>query len=128
MHHILKIATALLVVPLITLTGCVSAPGDPQTSTQTAPAEASERPQRDNSFVEAGAVRNETYPTFERAPKAATAQMSDEEKQALLAEMAALKEAQSSGGNTSAAYAARYRELQDIARSHGVETRNEIEQ
>lgn len=129
-----KIARAALITGTVILSGCVSASLEDAAPTQPAPTDAaanagtSEQEVRDNSFVEEGAVRNEDYPTFERAPQAATAQLSDEEKQALLNEMSALKAAQRSGGSSSAAYAARIKELQDIARTHGVDTKSQIEQ
>ncbi|MCP4317205.1 MAG: hypothetical protein GY789_14635 [Hyphomicrobiales bacterium] len=118
------------------LAGCVSAsledaaPTADASNSGTAAADStSEQTEpRDNSFVDAGALRNDDFPTFEKTPQGATVQLSDEEKQDLLNQMQALKAAQRRGGSSSAAYAARYKELQEIARSHGVETKNQIEQ
>ena len=130
-----RVAGATMIVSLALLAGCVSASLEDAAPTQAPPANATspaggaeQQPVRDNSFVEEGALRNDAFPTFEKTPQAATAQLTDEEKQALLNEMSALKAAQRSGGASSAAYAARYRELQNIANSHGIDTKKQIEQ
>lgn len=131
-----KIAAAALIASAAVLSGCVSASREDAAPVQTAPASAPaatasapvQQEVRDNSFVEQGALRNDDFPTFEQTPRAATAQLTEEEKQALLAELNALKAAQQRGGSSAAAYNSRYRELQSIARTHGVDTQNEIEQ
>lgn len=83
---------------------------------------------RDNSFVAEGADIDDVYPTFERLPTAATSQISDEERKALLAEMKALKASMKGRGTVSADSQARYRELQQLARQHADETKKQIEE
>ncbi len=122
------------------VSGCVSpsledaAPdgnsGDATVSEAQAAARASETEAeiRDNSFVAEGAAIDDVYPTFERLPTAATNQISDEERKALLAEMKALKASMKGRGTVSADSKARYRELQELARKHVDETRKQIEE
>ncbi|MCY6380611.1 hypothetical protein [Hoeflea prorocentri] len=81
---------------------------------------------RDNSFVDEGATRNEKFPTFEVMPQGATAQLSEEEKRAILAEMKAIRSARG-GGGSSAATQQRYDELKTIANTHGLEAKQEIQ-
>ncbi len=82
---------------------------------------------RDNSFVAEGARRNDDYPTFAQTPIGATDQLSDSAKQAILDEMASIRAAHQSAGNQAAAYSTRYNNLQELAKTHGVDTQAEIE-
>ncbi|WP_136657193.1 hypothetical protein [Nitratireductor sp. XY-223] len=86
-----------------------------------------QRTVRDNSFVSEGALRNEAFPTFAVMPRGATEQLSEADKRAIQAEMEAIKAARGRGGDASTAYNARYNELKKIAESHGIETKDEIE-
>ncbi len=136
---------AAATVCLFMVTGCVSASledaaptsassadtPDNQTITGNTPASDTapeEIEVRDNSFVEEGAILDDTFPTFEQTPKAANEQISDEEKKRLLAEMEALKASMKRRGGTSGDSDARYRELQDLARKHADDTKKQIEQ
>lgn len=83
---------------------------------------------RDNSFVNEGATLDDTFPTFETPPTAANKQISDEEKEKMLAEMEALKASMKRRGASSSSNDARYRELQDLARQHVDDTKKQIEQ
>ncbi|MEX3009182.1 hypothetical protein [Hoeflea sp. TYP-13] len=143
------VTAAGLLAVLAILTGCVSASLEdaaPTATSQPEPASTGTTPEntgttvagadgapedkevRDNSFVETGARRNDSFPTFAISPRGATEQLSEEEKQALLNEMRVLRAAQQRGGNSSAGYSARYNELKEIARTHGIETQKEIEE
>ncbi|MDA4848749.1 hypothetical protein [Hoeflea poritis] len=135
-------------LPLVILAGCVSAnledaapPSaftpdntDPLAETgdnskqagEEATINQAEQPVRDNSFVTEGALRNEAFPTFAVMPKGATEQLSEEDKSAIRAEMESIKAARGRGG-ASTAYNARYNELKKIAETHGIETKDEIE-
>ena len=131
---------AVALVSLVVMSGCVSpsledaAPENttgaltaPDTST--ADGQATDAEIRDNSFVQEGATLDETYPTFGSIPTTANSQISDEEREAMLAEMKSLKASMKRrGASSSADSKARYRELQDLARKHVDETKKQIEQ
>jgi len=88
------------------------------------------RPERDTSFVQEGAVQDDTFPTFGGTPtNGAMEQLSEEEKQQILNEMdAILKQRKpASAKSTSDTYAKQSQELDEIARSHGDEAKSEIE-
>lgn len=82
---------------------------------------------RDTQFVEQGAARNRNFPTFANTPVGATAQMSPEEKRRIENEMASIRAAYGSGALSEAAYNARVKELNALARTHGSDVRDEIE-
>ncbi|WP_419912239.1 hypothetical protein [Hoeflea sp.] len=131
-----------MMLPLVILTGCVSAnledaaplnaiitddanpPGG--TGDNSKQGDQSQEPARDNSFVNEGALRNEAFPTFAVMPKGATEQLSEADRKAITAEMEAIKAARGRGGGNTA-YNARYKELKKIAESHGIDTKDEIE-
>ena len=132
---------AAVSVCLAVVSGCVSASLEDAaptsaTASDTADAEQTvvtgstpeEAEIRDNSFVEEGAIRDDTFPTFETPPTAANEQISDEEKKKMLAEMEALKASMKRRGVGSGDSDARYRELQDLARQHADDTKKQIEQ
>lgn len=112
----------------IILSGCVSASLEDAAPTQT-PQEAETTPaeERDNSFVQEGALRNEAYPTFEKTPVAATSQLSQSDKLRLEAEMDSVRAAYGAGSISEAQYRQRMRELEQLARTHGAETQRAIE-
>ncbi len=82
---------------------------------------------RDMRFVEEGALRNSEFPTFANTPVGATEQLSAADKAQIEAEMEAIRRAYGSGGLSEAAYNARMRELERLARTHASEARQEIE-
>lgn len=82
---------------------------------------------RDTQFVEQGALRNRDFPTFANTPVAATEQLSPEDKRRIENEMASIRAAYGSGALSEAAYNARVRELNALARTHGSDARDEIE-
>ena len=121
------LALLMLVLPA----GCMSSdPGAPnynpsltainETLSPTAPQPAA-------PFVEAGARRSDAFPTFARMPQGATAQMTDAEREMMRAEMAALAAEQRNDTTTAAEYRARLAELRRIARTHGAERLERIE-
>lgn len=124
---------------LLLLAGCVSAsledaapkPEAPSAVPKTKPVAGSGAQEAttagDNSFVADGARRNDDFPTFAQTPVGATDQLSDSAKQAILDEMASIRAAHQSSGNQAAAYSTRYNNLQELAKTHGVETQAEIE-
>ena len=144
-----RIAVGAYMLPLVILAGCVSAnledaaPPSAFAPENTDPlAEAGDnskqsaegtsdrpdqRPVRDNSFVTEGALRNEAFPTFAVMPKGATEQLSEADKNAIRSEMEAIKAARGRGGSAGTAYNKRYNELKKIAETHGIETKDEIE-
>lgn len=113
------------------LAGCVSAsledaaPTEGQ-STGTA-GQAGETSDSDNSFVQEGAIRNETFPTFEQAPVAATEQLSSADKSRLEAEMDAARTAYGAGALSEAAYRARIQELQTLAKTHARDVEDKLQ-
>ncbi|MEM9106080.1 MAG: hypothetical protein AAGC96_10530 [Pseudomonadota bacterium] len=113
-----------------TTTGAIESQATDATQTEAAVTDAAETSAeiRDNSFVEEGAIRDDTFPTFERSPTAANEQISDEEKEKLLAEMEALKASMKRRGAGAGNSDARYQELQNLAREHADETKQQIEQ
>ena len=82
---------------------------------------------RDNSFVNQGALNNDAFPTFAQTPRAATVQLSDEDKKAMLDEMRAIRAANQATGNRAVAASRRSGSLDDVARTHATETKAEIE-
>ena len=112
----------------VILSGCVSAsledaaPTQPSQDTNAPTAE-----ERDNSFVQESALRNEAYPTFEKTPVAATNQLSQSDKLRLEAEMDSVRAAYGAGSISEAQYRQRMRELEQLARTHGADTQREIE-
>ena len=112
----------------VILSGCVSAsledaaPTQPSQDTNAPAAE-----ERDNSFVQEGALRNEAYPTFEKTPVAATNQLSQSDKLRLESEMDSVRAAYGAGSISEAQYRQRIRELEQLARTHGADTQREIE-
>lgn len=116
---------AAAVVAGVVLSGCLSpsledaVPSEPSTGASSEPA--TDTASGDNSFVTEGALRNESYPTFEKTPVAATDQLSDSDKSRLEAEMDAARAAYGSGAISEATYRARMEELQTLARTHGDE-------
>ena len=111
------------------LTGCVSASLEdaaPTQPLQQAPTEATEE-KRDNSFVQDGARRSGSYPTFERTPIAATDQLSETDQQRLESEMESVRAAYGAGAISEARYRERMRELERLARTHGADAQREIE-
>ncbi|MBC7280741.1 hypothetical protein [Hoeflea sp.] len=84
-------------------------------------------PVETQDFVETGARRTGEYPTFGRMPKAANTQMSDAEKRAAEAEMAALLRARAATPGARAQYEARLKQLRALAANHGADAKKEIE-
>lgn len=82
---------------------------------------------RDNSFVSQGALNNDVFPTFAQTPRAATVQLSDEDKKAMLEEMRAIRAANQATGKRAVAASRRSGSLDDVARTHATETKAEIE-
>ena len=149
-----RFGAAACVLSLMLLTGCVSAsledaaPKPPENPDLTAPAndasatdalqtgsaqQAADAASGNNSsatdtqFVDQGALRNRNFPTFANTPVGATEQMSANEKLLIEAEMSAIRDAYGSGGLSEAAYNARLRELKALARTHGDDAQDEIE-
>lgn len=123
----------------ISLSACVSAsledaaPTQPPDQEQAAPvdgpgtADAGPDEARDTQFVEQGALRNREFPTFANTPVGATEQLSPEDKRRIENEMASIRAAYGSGALSEAAYNARVKELSTLARTHGSDARDEIE-
>ena len=107
---------AILLAAASVLGGCVSASLEDAAPTGQGQANGQ---QSDNSFVREGALRNDSYPTFERMPVAATDQLTESDKARLEAEMDAVRAAYGSGALSEAAYRARMQELETLARTHG---------
>lgn len=82
---------------------------------------------RDTRFVEEGAMRNRAFPTFANTPVGATEQLSAADKLQIESEMSAIRAAYGSGGLSEASYNARMKELKDLARTHGSDVQDEIE-
>lgn len=134
-----KVGGLLSLLVVLGLSGCVSASLEDAAPTQ--PAElggptsnggsettgAEVDPERDTRFVEEGALRNKSFPTFANTPVVATEQLSAEDKLQLEAEMSAIRAAYGSGGLSEAAYVARMKELNDLARTHGSDAQGQIE-
>ncbi|WP_157928886.1 hypothetical protein [Pararhizobium haloflavum] len=78
-------------------------------------------------FVQTGARRGGEFPTFSRMPRGATAQMSDVERQMIETEMAAALAEQRNDRVAATRYRERLAQLQAIARNHGTETLQRIE-
>ena len=110
----------------VLMTGCVSASLEDVAPTQPSQAVKPEE-KRNNSFVQEGALRNESYPTFEKMPVVATDQLSASDKQQLEAEMDAVRAAYGAGAISEARYRERIRELERLARTRGADAQKEIE-
>lgn len=137
--HSLGWTAALILVPVMALSACVSASLEDAAPTQAVDQEqpatidgsggtgADAEPPRDTQFVEQGALRNSKFPTFANTPVGATEQLSPADKKKIEAEMASIRAAYGSGALSEAAYNARVQELNDLARTHASDVRNEIE-
>jgi hypothetical protein len=113
---------------IVGLVGCSTAERQPS-PTLTAVRDTLTRPDTMPAadFVQQGALRSDQFPTFGPMPRAANAQMTPQERQRLEAELQAVSAAQRSNPGVTGRYAARQRELQQVARTHGSETRRLIE-
>lgn len=84
-------------------------------------------PVENKEFVAVGANRTGQTPTFGRLPNTANTQLSEAEKSAAEAEMAALLRARAATPDARAQYEKRLKELQALASSHASDTQREIE-
>lgn len=113
------------------LAGCSTS--DPQSEdydpTLTAVSQTLTRPDtlQPEPFVAEGARRTGQFPSFGRMPRGAMPQMTEIEREIIEAEMAAALAEQRDDRVTATRYRERLAELQEIARTHGAETRRQIE-
>lgn len=126
-----RTAAILAVMAGSVLAGCSTS--DPQSEdydpTLTAVRQTLTRPETlpPEPFVAEGARRTGRFPSFGRMPQGAMPQMTDIQRQMIEAEMAAALAEQRDDRVAATRYRERLAELQEIARTHGIETRRQIE-
>lgn len=102
-------------------TGTQSGAAPRKTVSRHKPARDSGTATRNAAFVEKGVAKSDTYPKFVPA-RAATTQMSDAEKKAFEADMAARMKAGTKPSETQAEYEERLKLMRALAAGHGSDT------
>ena len=137
-----KIGIALLIFNLPVLAGCAGGNAIDRAVPQAAFADANapvppERPIADDAAISdadpvfSGSARvaeTGTFPNINEEPHGATAQLTDVQRDALVAEMQALAETHARGGITAAEYQRRLEQLRRLAATHSEDAIKKIEE